>query len=122
MANAWFSLTTPREPFRASAVGGTEVRVTMRLRAFVGAFMALWFGGLLLFAAMFLRAGFTEGFGPPSRGQGVGVGLAVVGGMMLAGYALMSVAFWTEVRKARRTLCEGLGCREEQATNRLVRP
>jgi hypothetical protein len=105
----------------APAAGGTEVRVRMRLRAFVGAFTAFWFGGLLWGAAMLLGAGLLEGFGPSGRAAGAGVGLAFVGAMMLAGYALVSVSFWTEVRKSRCALCEGLGCREVESGNRLVR-
>jgi hypothetical protein len=101
--------------------GGTEVRVRMRLQAFVGAFTTFWFGGLLFGAAMLLRAGLQEGFGPSGRAAGAGVGLAGVGAMVLAGYALVSVAFWTEVRKARRALREGLGCREDEPANRLMR-
>ncbi|ABS27850.1 hypothetical protein Anae109_3670 [Anaeromyxobacter sp. Fw109-5] len=105
----------------APFAGGTEVRVKMRLSLLVGAFMALWFGVLLTVAVIFLRVGFAEGFGPSGRAAGVGVGLAVVGGMMLTGYSLMSFFFWTEVRKARRILCEALGCREVEAVKRLVR-
>jgi hypothetical protein len=101
--------------------GGTEVRVRMRLQAFVGGFTAFWFGALLFGGAMLLRAALLEGFGPSGRARGAGVGLAVVGAMLLAGYALVSVSFWTEVRKARRALREGLGCRDEEPGNRLVR-
>jgi len=103
------------------AAGGTEVRVRMRLRAFVGAFTAVWFGVLLWVAARLLWAGLTEGFGPSGGAAGAGVGLGVVGAMVLAGYALVSVSFWTEARKARRALSEGLGCREAHSASRLVR-
>ncbi len=106
--------------------GGTEVRVRMRLSAFVGAFTAFWFGGLLWGAGMLLKAGLTEGFGPSTarngrEAAGAGVGLAFIGAMVLAGYALVSVSFWTEVKKARRALREGLGFGDEEPGNRLMR-
>lgn len=103
----------------APVAGGTEVR--MRLRVFVGAFTAVWFGGLLWGAASLLRTGLAEGFGPQGRAAGAGVGLGGIGVMMLIGYSLVSVSFWTEVRKARRALSAGLGCREAEPGNRLVR-
>ena len=105
----------------APVAGGTRVRVRMRLRAPVGAFMAFWFGGLLWGAAMILRAGLLEGFGPSGHAAGAGVGLAFVGALMLAGHALMSVSFWAEVKRALRALSEGLGCPEAEPVNRLVR-
>ncbi len=106
---------------------GAAVRVRMRLQAFVAVFMVVWFGALLCFAALMLWAGLIgdHGFGPYRRDGaqflGAGVGLVVIGGMTLAGYLLMSVSFWSEARKARALLVEGLGCRETDGQNRLVR-
>ena len=92
----------------------------MRLQAFVGAFTALWFGGLLLGAAMLLRAGLQEGFVRPAGRPGRR-GLRASEVCCLRLDALVSVAFWTEVSKARRALREGLGCRKREPGNRLVR-
>jgi len=97
----------------------------MRLSAFAGTFTALWFGGLFWGAGMLLRVGLAEGFGPSFHNgrevAGAGVGLAVIGAMVLVGYAGVSVAFWTEVKKARTALREGLGCRDVDPPNRLMR-
>lgn len=150
----WFSLKPLPQPFRGSIRGrhfkivrvlrrarnswlpvivgdvvpvadGTELRVTMRLQAFVAAFMVFWFGGLFFGAAMMLWSGLTEGFGPHVRDGrqvgGGGAGLPIIAAMILAGYLMMSFAFWTEVKKVRLALCEGLGCREVEAGNRLMR-
>jgi len=108
-----------------SAPGGTEIRVRMRLSALAGTFTALWFSGFFWGAGLLLRVGLAEGFGPSftngREAAGAGVGLAVIGAMVLAGYAGVSVAFWTEVKKARSALREGLGCRDVDSRNRLLR-
>ncbi len=92
---------------------GTELRLRFRLAVAVAIFMLFWFGGLFFGAAMLLCGGLEKGFGPGSTScgaqgcLGAGIGLA---GMVLAGYALMSVSFWGEVRRARALLSERLGC------------
>jgi hypothetical protein len=138
----WFYLKRPPEPFRGSIQGrhfkvvrvlgssvgkrnswqpviigdiapapsGTEIRCRMRLPLPVAAFMVFWFGSLLWGAAKMFLAGQREGvlwFG--------------FGAMLLGGYAAMSLSFWPEVNKARAALCDGLGCRVVEQTNRLVR-
>jgi hypothetical protein len=103
--------------------GGTVVRVRMRLNAFVGVFMAVWFGVPLAIAAKLLWGGLRYGFGPYTQGgqhiAGAGVGLAGVTVMLLLGYGLMSVAFWPEVKRARHALRDGLGCVEPAAAEQV---
>lgn len=96
--------------------GGTEVRVRLRLSALAGACTALWFGMLVWFFGSMALAGLRAGFGATTR-----EGLLVGFGMLLAGYSLVSISFWMEVKKARRALAEGLGCREVESSNRLIR-
>jgi len=100
---------------------GSEIRVRMRLEVFAAAFMAIWLGGLISIAAGLFFHGLKHGFTSGSRGGSPAVGLALVGGMILFGYLMMSISFWVGVKKARALLCDGLRCREAQAKNRLVR-
>ena len=106
--------------------GGTEVRARMRLAWFATTFMAIWFGGLLWAAQAVLRMGLAGRFWPAffaykgTTAIGPGAGLVFIGAMLAAGYAFVSVSFWTEVKKAKVALCEGLGCREVGTANRLV--
>ncbi len=97
------------------AVGGTEVRLRLRMTLGAAAFMAVWFGGLGLIMASVLLAVLLAGFGSGGMTPASVTAVAVVGGgfaMALAFYGLMSACFWTEANKARRLLCERLGCRE----------
>jgi hypothetical protein len=94
----------------------------MRLRALVGLYTALWFGGLVWVAWLLLRAGLAEGFGPSEKRLGAGAGLAIVGVMSIGVYGLVSVFFWTEAEKARLALREGLGCQEAEHSDRVLRP
>jgi len=80
---------------------GTEVRIRMRLHAGVAAFMVFWFGFLVLFGGRLVYSAATKGSARPE-----GTGLAV---MALFAYGLMSISFWTEVKKARLLLRDGLG-------------
>jgi hypothetical protein len=120
-------LTAARNSWQPVVIGeiaptleGTEVWVRMRLQRVVAALTALWFGGLLCAATLLAWGGFRGGFRPATR-NGPAFGLAFAVGMILLGYLLVSVAFWTEAKKARSLLCEGLGCREVKRSNRLVR-
>ena len=104
---------------------GTVVHLRMRLHVFVAAFMVFWFGGLLLGATMMSWRALTAGFGSPvgdgRQGAGVSIGLLVIAAMALAGFLMMSLAFWGEVKKAKLAFCEGLSCREVEPGNRLTR-
>ncbi len=147
----WFTLTPPPEPFRGRldgmhfkivrvlgwihrnsfqpvlvgqilpSAGGTAICLRMRLHAFVAAFMAFWFGGLVLGATMMLRAAMRHGLHPGSANPSSIVGLLIVGGMMLAGYLLVNLSFWSEVKRARQILCEALECTESVPAQPLVR-
>jgi hypothetical protein len=97
----------------APAAGGTEVRLVLRLPYFVVAFMAVWLGGVLLGGLAVLTSSVPDC--PPAGA------VAAFGGMFLFGYGLMSFSFWSEVRKARQALCEGLGCREVEPGHPMVR-
>lgn len=103
---------------------GTEVRVRLRLHALLAAFITMWFAAMSCLAVMLLWSGLSHGFGPYARGgrqfAGAGVGLAFMGGVMLVGYVLMSVAFWTEAKKASALLRQGLGFRGVEDPKRLV--
>lgn len=110
----------------APTAEGTEIRARMRLQTFVGVFTAVWFGFLVCFVGAMLWAAATQGFGPSigrdGRAQGgAGVGLAVAFGMGLFAYSLVRVSFWSEVRKAKAALREGLGCSEIEGHRSLVR-
>jgi hypothetical protein len=87
------------------ATGDAEVRIRMRLHLAVAAFMAFWFGGLVLGTGVFLR---TTTLQRPDEPLGVGFA-AIVGMMAVFAYGLMSIGFWTEVKRARLLLREGLG-------------
>jgi hypothetical protein len=105
---------------------GTEIRVRMRLSIPVGVFSAAWFTALLVVFTMVLAAGLKEGFGPRVTDAGqhmmsAGLAVGILGAMMLAAFGLVSVSFRSEVRRARRALCEGLGCQEVDHERRLVR-
>jgi hypothetical protein len=148
VATKWFYLTAPPEPFRGwvrgrhftvvrhlglwhnssrpvvlgeivPAPSGTVVRIRMRLAIVVAAFLVLWFGALLLFGGLLAWRALGGGNGLQGGSDG-GAGLAV-GAMVLIGYLLVSLSFWSEVRKARALLVEGLGAREAKARNPLVR-
>ena len=94
---------------------GTEVRIRFRLPLFVALFMAIWFGALLLGAATLVGHTLRAGTGPHAQ-NGVrkpgAVDVALFAMMALLAYALTSVPFWAEVRKAKTLLLEGLGCTE----------
>ncbi len=149
VAVGWFFLKNPPQPFRGTINGrrfkivrllgtflglryhnswqpvilgeiapaseGTEVRVKMRPNAFVAAFTALWFGLLVVFLASSIGIALSRGF------EAAAPLMLAVCGMGLLGYTLMSVAFWSEVKKARALLREGLRCGEGGGSNRLVR-
>jgi hypothetical protein len=82
---------------------GAEVRVRMRLHAAVAAFTICWFGGLALFGGRVVYDAATKN--PPRPGPV----LAVLAGMALFAYGLVSISFWSEVKKARLLLRDGLG-------------
>jgi hypothetical protein len=100
----------------ARVANGTEIQVRMRLQLLVAALVAIWFGALFFEAAPLVWSGIRDGSWPVSL-----EGLRPYGVMVVFGYVLMSVAFWTDVKKARLLLAEGLGCRESQPQKRLVR-
>lgn len=91
---------------------GTEVRVTMRLHAFVAAFTALWFAFVLSFLVILLRTGLERGLAAVAHG--------LLGDCLMALLAYAVVSF-SEAKKARALLREGLGCHEIEGANRLVR-
>ncbi|SRR6266498_1933620 len=96
---------------------GTEVRIRMRLHALVGAFTALWFGALFFMTAFAMSIALRDG----AEGNPLAL-LASVSAIGLFGYALVSISFWSEAKKARALLREGLGCHEVvDRPNRLVR-
>lgn len=99
----------------ARVANGTEIQVRMRLQVLVAVLVAIWFGALFFEAAPLVWGG-KSGLWPVNLER-----LRPFGVMVLFGYVLMSVAFWTEVKKARVLLAEGLGCRESQPQKRLVR-
>lgn len=150
VAPGWFFLRNPPQPFRGTISGrhfkiarllgtflglryrnswqpvivgevaamaeGTEVRIRMRLHAFVAVFTALWFAFLLSFIAISLSIALRRGF------DAAVPGLLVACGMGAVAYSLVSFSFWSEVKKARALLREGLKCGEVEGPNRLVRP
>ncbi len=97
------------------AVDGAEVRVVMRLHALVAVFTALWFAGVLSGVAVFASKVARDGFGA------AGGGLLGPCAMAAFGYALVSWSFWSEVRRAKALLRDGLGWAEVRPSNRLVR-
>ena len=101
---------------------GTEVRVRMRLHLLVAAFMSIWFGGLLCATGPPVWRALARRFGSDARtvGSSGGADLALVAAIALAGYAIMSISFWTEVSRARTLLRDGLGCRDLEP-NRIVK-
>ncbi len=149
VAVGWFFLKNPSQPFRGTLAGrhfkivrllgtflglryrnswqpvivgeivpapaGTEVRVKMRLHAFVAVFTAAWFAGLFFGLGLWLWTVLRRGF------DAVGPGILVGCAMGFFAYALISFSFWSEVKKARALLREGLSCREIEGPNRLVR-
>lgn len=149
IASGWFFLKNPPQPFRGRISGrhfkvvrllgtflglryhnswqpviigdiapvaeGTEVRVKMRPHAFVAVFTAVWFGGLFAFLATAIGIARRRGF------ESAAAGILVACGMGLFGYSIMSFAFWSEVRRAKALLREGLKCAEVGGSNRLVR-
>lgn len=80
---------------------GTEVRAKMRLHAFVAVSGALWLAfDLAICVVIAFRVGFAAG--APA--------LLIGCGMAACAYALVSISFWSEVKKARALLREGLKC------------
>jgi hypothetical protein len=151
VATRWFSLRTPPQPFRGTVKGrqfritrvpgtflglpsrnswrpvivgsivpapaGTEVRIRFRLQYFVAAFMTFWFA-FLFFGLVMTTVGPHNG---KREAGGEAFGPVVMGAMAIVAYAMMSVSFWAEVKKAKVLLCECLGCREVGTARRLVR-
>lgn len=92
---------------------GTLVRVRMRLNALVALVLTVWFGIWFCLAALMLCSILAEGLGTHRlTPQGAGVALPVAGAMLFFGYSMVNISFWTEVKKGRRALCNGLGCVE----------
>ncbi len=100
----------------APDAAGARIRVVMRLHLAVAAFMIVWFGFVLTFAVAAVVSMLRHS--PDAPGYTF---LAVPAAMAAFGYGLVSLGFWPEVRKARTLLAEILGCRVEEARNRLVR-
>jgi len=105
--------------------GGTEVRVRIRPTASTTLFLLVWLGLLLSTAAGVLWKGAKEGLGPTvaggQRNASPGGMLLFIGAMVAVGYGFASLSFWMEVKRVRVALCEGLGCREVEPQNRLMR-
>lgn len=102
------------------APSGSEVRVRMRLSFPAGAFAVVWFGILFVMGTAVAWRFLVEGFEPTSVAV-LGLWLAVMGAIGFLVYASLIRTFWTEVQRARSTLCDGLGCRLVEEPNRLVR-
>ncbi len=96
----------------APAPSGTEIRLRMRLSVPDAVAISFWFAGLLGGAAYTVLVTRQTVSVPGWIGLGV---------LALIGYTGTSAMFWPEVNKARTALCNGLGCRVVETSNRLVR-
>ena len=97
----------------------------MRLPAIVTVFMLVWFGGAFIMAVALLLGGSRLGFGS-SPGSGPDAAsaafpAAAICAAMLVAYTMISISFWSEVRKAKILLSECLGCKEAKPESSLVR-
>ena len=77
-----------------SNTAGTTIKVTMRLHRFVAAFMCAWMGFPLFELMTSLKSSvqLSELFGPLV--------------MIIFGVALVSICFWTEVKKSKPLILE----------------
>jgi hypothetical protein len=86
----------------ASPAGGSELVGTIGLHAGVRVFCALWFGGVILFQAVFIIAALRHLM---TQGSAELVGPAFIPLLMLAfGVALTSFGFWSGARDERYLL------------------
>jgi len=78
---------------------GSTISITMRLHAFVLAFMCVWFGGVGIGMASVL-IGLVSGQTKPDAM------LLIPFGMLVFGCVLVVSCFWPEAKKAKRMLTE----------------
>jgi len=93
------------------SISGSRIAVTMRLHRFVAVFMALWLGGVTVFAVTFAIATLRGKMEPIPA-------LLVPLGMLLFGIALTSGSFWLEANKTRPAIIELLKGKERQSPHR----